>query len=90
MDKYIGKFRVNQTVYLNFWTDLWETNRPENENYIVMRKGTILNAYELSGLEMFQNCECFIKLWNKRHKVYVEDLEVLYKCEWLDEVKEVK
>lgn len=91
MDKLIGLFKVNQTVYFNYDSCCWDKDKPHGkykEDYDLMRTGTLLQAYVLPKDEQiaFDGDIHKIECQNNKHSVYFKDLKELYNCDWLNEI----
>ncbi len=92
MGKYLGKFKANQTLYFDYDSDFIDTYKPEGkygEDYDFARKGTVYTARELNDDEKFDVCNIILEP-NKGFHIYFENIDDLYSCEYLDEIKDNK
>lgn len=94
-DESIGRFKVNQTMYFDYDDCYWSKDKPYGKykkDYDLMRTGTLLEAYVLPKDEQiyFDGVLQMIECQNNSYSVFFEDLNDLYDCDWLDEIKEVK
>lgn len=89
--KIIARFKVNQTMYFNYASCYWDKDKPNGkykEDYDLMKKGAVLEAYKLDEDE-YISCDgeiCTIECSNGKHSVYFRNLNELYNCEWLDKI----
>lgn len=93
MDKYIGKFKTNVTLYFDYNDGYWSDDKPDgecNEDYDLLRKGSVMDAYELK--------EPFCDIDGNEHTIllqgckgiYFPNIESVRECGWFDEVKSKK
>lgn len=92
--KYIATFKTNQTMYLDYEDNYWRDDKPEGrykEDYTLLRRGTVLKAYELEEPETIDFDIYNIKLVNSKNAYALfRNMEQVYRCIWLSEIKEVK
>ena len=92
--KCLGVFKTNTTMYLDYEDNYWSCDKPEGrykEDYTLLRKGTVLKAYELEEPETIDFDIYNIKLVSNRNGYALfRNMEEIYRCIWLSEMKEVK
>lgn len=93
MNELIGTYRTNQIMYFDFYTCYWDKYKPESgkykEDYDLMKTGTILKAFEVLEDDIcFEGEIMTIECTNGKHTIYFRNLDDLYECDWLDEIKE--
>lgn len=92
--KFLGAFKTNTTMYLDYEYNYWNYYKPEGrykEDYTLLRKGTVLKAYELEEPETIDFDIYNIKLVNSKNAYALfRNMKVIYECEWLSEIKEVE
>lgn len=91
MEKCLGIFKTNRTMYLDYYTNYWCTSIPWGKNgkdYTILRNGSILKAYKLEELEIVDFDIYNIELFTTRNRtILFKNMKDVHKCSWLSEIK---